>query len=49
MAFEDDEGAEKEAASGDGHEDDGVAIGGLSFGWGGGCVVLALRAALWPG
>ena len=46
MAFEEGDRAYEEAAGGDSHQDDGVAIGGLGFGWCGGSVVLALRAAL---
>jgi len=36
----------KEGGSGEGHEEDGVAVGGLGAGWGLAEVVLALRAAL---
>jgi len=45
-AAEEEEGSDEEPAGRDGHQDDGVAIGGLGFGWCGGGVVLALRAAL---
>ena len=38
--------AEEEASGGDGHQDYGVAVGGLSFWRGCGGVVLALRASL---
>jgi hypothetical protein len=36
----------EEGSGGDGHEEDGVAVGCLGFGWGGGGVVEALGAAL---
>jgi hypothetical protein len=49
MAFEESEGGYEEAGCGEGQQDDGVAIGGLGFWWGGGGVVLALGAALGVG
>jgi hypothetical protein len=46
VTFENNESAEKQAAGCDGHEDDRVSVSGLSFGRGGGSVVLTLRTAL---
>jgi len=46
VAFEQGDGSEEEDAGGEGEQDDGVAIGGLGFGRGGGGVVAALGAAL---
>ena len=43
---EEEKGAEEEDSGGDGHQDYGVAIGGLGFWWGGRGVVLALSASL---
>ena len=44
-AEEEDSGGE-EGGSGEGHEEDGVAVGGLGAGWGLAEIVLALGAAL---
>jgi len=49
VAFEESEGSYKEASRCKGEQDDGVAVGGLSFWRGGGGVVLALSATLWVG
>ena len=46
VAFEEVERGDEEASCGEGEEDDGVAIGSLGCGWGGGGVVEALGAAL---
>jgi hypothetical protein len=49
VAFEEGEGGGEEASCGEGEEEDGVAVGSLGRGWGGGGVVEALGAALGVG
>ena len=46
MTFEDGEGGDEEASSGEGQEDDGATVGSLGCGWCGSGVVEALGAAL---
>ena len=46
MAFEEGDGAYEEAAGGESHQNNCVAVGGLGFRGRGGGVVLALGAAL---
>lgn len=45
-AEEHEESAREQASCGDGHQDDGVAVGRLGSGWSGGRVVLTLGASL---
>lgn len=49
VALEEDQGGEEDAAGGDDEEGDGMAIGGLGCGWGGGGIIAALGAALGVG
>ena len=49
VAFEEGEGGGEEASCSEGEEEDGVAVGSLGCGWGGGGVVEALGAALGVG
>lgn len=46
LALEDGYGRDEETAGADGKQEDGVTIGALGGGWGGGGVVAALGAAL---
>ena len=46
LSPEEGECAQEDDAGGDSHEDDGVAVCGLGFGWCGGGAVAALGAAL---
>jgi hypothetical protein len=49
VTLEKGEGGHEEASGSEGEEEDGVAVGSLGAGWGGGSVVEALRAALGVG
>lgn len=49
LTLEKDEGGEEDGSCGAYHQDDGVAVCGLGGGWGGGCVISALGAALGMG
>jgi predicted dienelactone hydrolase len=46
VVLEDGQASYEEGSGGDGHEEDGVTVGCLGFGWGGGGVVETLGAAL---
>jgi hypothetical protein len=49
LALENGDCSQEENAGCDGHEDDGVAVGGLGFGWSSSGVITALGAALGVG
>jgi len=49
VTLEESEGGGEEASCGEGEEEDGVTVGSLGLGWGGGGVVEALGAALGVG